>query len=66
MLSLACSNRDVETIELLVAAGWDVNDYALHALASSKIVADPDEVKRCLSLLIEAGADVNSQNPGHS
>lgn len=59
LLSLACSNRDLEIIKLLVEAGADVNRGALHDLASSKVVIDHDQVKRCFSLLIEAGADVN-------
>lgn len=59
LLSLACSNRDLDTIELLIAAGADVNDSALHALARSKEVTNPERTMRCFSLLIQAGADVN-------
>ena len=59
LLNLACSNRDLDTIELLLAAGADVNTYALHALAHSKEAIEPESLMRCFALLIKAGADLN-------
>ena len=59
LLNLACSNRDLDMIELLLAAGADVNTCALHALTRSKEATDTSSLMRCFTLLIEAGADLN-------
>ncbi|KAJ8112394.1 hypothetical protein OPT61_g5228 [Boeremia exigua] len=63
-LVLACDNRDMNTIELLLAAGADANLGALHALARSRAKVDPDTAARCFSLVIGAAADLNAPEYG--
>jgi ankyrin repeat protein len=62
-LSIACSHRDLSTIEVLLAAGAGVNHYQLHALVRSTEAQDPEKSMRCFKLLLEAGADVHQQDP---
>lgn len=60
-LNLACSGRDLRAIELLLAAGADANEFALHDLARSKAQDDAEISIQCFKLLINAGADLEKQ-----
>ncbi|KAH6612436.1 ankyrin repeat-containing domain protein, partial [Boeremia exigua] len=64
LLVLACDNRDLDTIELLLAAGADANARALHALARSKARVDPETATQCFAMIIGAGVDLNAPDYG--
>ncbi|KAH8691002.1 ankyrin repeat-containing domain protein [Phaeosphaeriaceae sp. PMI808] len=63
LLKLACSHRHADTISLLLAAGADATEYALHALAESKEVTAPEDTVICFKLLLDAGASFDQENP---
>ncbi|OAL50220.1 ankyrin [Pyrenochaeta sp. DS3sAY3a] len=63
LLQSACSLRHPDIISLLIAAGADVNQYALHALANSKEAADPQDTERCFKMILDTGAELHRKRP---